>query len=76
MERRGPRWLAPGECHGLLDLDLDKPTGFAPLLGRCRGTPQFPDAPSLRAILRGAGLSLLLGTVAFARQRDAAHTGR
>ena len=63
-----PRRLHAGDLDGLLALGLNNLIQILLIIGLCRGVLGFSDELLFGRILPAAGISLLLGNVAYARQ--------
>ena len=62
------RRLPAGDLDGLLGLGLNNLIQILLIISLCRGVLGFPDQLLFGSILPAAGISLLLGNVAYARQ--------
>ena len=63
-----PRWWVPGDLDGFLGLGLDNLIQILLIVSLCRGVLGYPDPLIFGTILPAAGLSLVVGNVAYALQ--------
>jgi len=62
------RWWVPGDLDGFLGLGLDNLIQILLIVSLCRAVLGYPDALVFGTILPAAGLSLLVGNLAYAVQ--------
>lgn len=63
-----PRWFVRGDIDGLLGLALDNLIMILLLMSLCRGVLGFSDALLIGTVLPAAGLSIVVGNIAYALQ--------
>ncbi|MFM7394466.1 MAG: NCS2 family permease [Cyanobium sp.] len=63
-----PRWWVRGDLDGFLGLGLDNLIQILLIVSLCRGVLGYPDPLIFGTILPAAGLSLVVGNVAYALQ--------